>query len=285
MNISGNILLSDSSRYASDSGTSGYFFNVAPPDFNNISSLIYDSTTVGGDQTFLQEQILGPGDLTLVLQKWGYIGGYHVDATTIAGGRWATQWFDPDYIKYSIWYLDYDSSQYSLVGYKFRDPTEQNVGNFYAPMVVPDPPGHYQIRWLYSNDDTVGKEVVKNFTSLSRGIDGMRDYPFPLGIMPYPYDQTSNFSGSLVITLPVYEYRNPGDTAVFTLQINGPVPFPITYQWRFNGNNMADSTRITGTTTDTLIISPLILADGGIYTCVVSDMVVSTWAFLIMDPP
>jgi hypothetical protein len=69
------------------------------------------------------------------------------------------------------------------------------------------------------------------------------------------------------------------------LQINDPVPVPLTYLWRFNGNNMVDGGRISGTTTNTLTITPLLLTDGGIYTCVVSDLVVSTWAFLIMDPP
>jgi len=285
MNISGNIILSDSSRYPSDSGTSGYFFNMAPPDYNYISSIIFDSTTVAGDQTFLQQQIVGSGDLTLLLQKWNYFGGYQVDATTYAGGHWGPRWFDPDYIKYSIWYLDYDSSQYSLVGYKYRDPIEQDVGNFYAPMVIPPTPGHYQIRWLYFNNDTIGKEVVKSFTSVSRGIDGMRDYPYPSGWLPYPYGNTTTYTESQVMTIPVYEYRNPGETAVFTLQIIDPVPVPLTYLWRFNGNNMTDNTRISGTTTNTLTISPLILADGGIYTCIVSNVIVSTYAFLIMDPP
>jgi len=285
MNISGSIILSDSSRHASNSGNAGFFFNVAPPDFNYITSIIYDSTTVGGDQTFLQQQIIGPGDLTLVLQNWAYSGGYQVDATTYAGGRWGPRWFDPDYIRYSIWYLDYDSSQYSLVGYKYREPTEQNVGNFYAPMEIPTVPGHYQIRWLYFNNDTIGSEVIKTFTSVSRGIDSMRDYPYLSGRLAYPYDNKAANGEPLVMTIPVYEYRNPGDTAVFTLSFNGPVPGPLTYLWRFNGNTMVDGGRVSGVTTNTLTISSLILADGGIYTCVVSNVIVSTYAFLVMDPP
>lgn len=286
MNYIGSITLSDSSRHATHSGNAGFSFSMAPPDYNYITSIIYDSTTVAGDQTFLQQQILGPGDLTLVLQKWGYVGGYQIDATTYAGGRWGSRWFDPDYIKYSIWYLNYDTSQFSLVGYKYREPTEQSVGNFYAPMVVPQPPGHYQIRWLYFNNDTIGQEVVKSFTALSRGIDGMRDYPYPAGWLPYPYDQTTNYTGSIATTLPVYEYKNPGDNALFTLQINGPVPAPVTYLWRHYGNNMTDDgTHIIGSRTNTITINNLTLADEGIYTCVVSDVIESSYAYLILDPP
>jgi hypothetical protein len=287
MNYSGTITLSDSSRHNSDSGVSGYFYSISPTDSNSITSIIFDSTTVDGDQTFLQQQILGSGDLTLVLNEWGYFGGTQIDATTYSGGRWGNRWFDPSYLTFSIWYLDYDSSQYSLVGYQRRDAAELSVGNFYAPMQVPNPPGHYQIRWLYLKDNnSYGTEIVNPFTSVSRGIDAMRDYPYPSGWLPYPYGGTPQDLGALVMTIPVYEYRNLGESALFTLQFNGPVPAPLTYHWRFNGNTMiSDGTKIIGTDTDTLIINNLLATDGGIYTCVVSDVIVSTYAFLVMDPP
>jgi hypothetical protein len=197
-----------------------------------------------------------------------------------------SRWFDPSYIKYSIWYLNYDTSQYSLVGYQHRDPIQENVGDYYAPLQVPNTTGHYQIRWLYLKDDSgaYGSEIVKSFTAMSRGIDSMRDYPYLAGTMPYPYDGTA-YGAPLVVTLPVYEYRNPGESALFTLQFNGPVPAPLTYIWRFNGNNMiSDGTHIIGADASALIINSLLLSDGGIYTCVVSNSVVSTYAYLIMDP-
>jgi hypothetical protein len=287
MDYTGSIILSDSSRHASGSGVSGFSFSIAPADYNYTNSIIYDSTTVAGDQTFLQQQILGTGDLTLILQEWGYFGGYPIDATTWVDVRWMSRWIDPTYIKYSIWYLNYDTSQYSLIGYQYRDPTQENVGSYYAPLQVPSVPGHYQIRWLYLKDNSgsYGIEKIQAFTSMSRGIDGMRDYPYPAGTLPYPYDGIT-YESPLVMTLPVYEYRNPGETAQFYLQFNGPVLAPLTYIWRFNGNNMvSDGTHIVGADTSSLIINSLLMSDGGIYNCVISNSVVSTYAYLIMDPP
>jgi hypothetical protein len=259
---------------------------MAPPDYNYITSIIFDSTTVAGDQTYLQQQILGPGDLTLILQEWGYFGGYQIDATTWGDVRWMSRWYDPSYIKYSIWYMNYDTSQYSLIGYQYRDPIQENVGNYYAPLQVPETPGHYQIRWLYLKDNSsYGSEIFQSFTAVSRGIDPMRDYPYPAGSMPYPYDGSS-YGGALVVTIPTYVYRNPGETAMFTLQFNGPVPAPLTYKWRKYGNYLIDDgTHITGVDTDTLVINNLLLSDNGIFSCVVSNAVVSTDAYLIMDPP
>lgn len=288
MNYIGSISLSDSSRHATHSGNAGFSFSMAPPDHNYITSIIYDSTTVAGDQTFLQQQILGPGDLSLILQEWGYFGGYQIDATTWGDVRWMSRWYDPTYIKYSIWYLNYDTSQYSLVGYQHRDPIQENVGSYYAPLQVPNTPGHYQIRWLYLKDNSsYGSEIFQSFTSLSRGIDSMGDYPYAAGGLPYPYNGESLVEGNLVTTLPKYVYRYQGETAQFTLQFNGPVPAPLTYKWRRNGNYVVDDgTHFSGAETNTLVINNILLTDEGIYTCVVSNTVVSSYAYLItMIPP
>lgn len=286
MNLTGNAQLSDSSRHPSATGVSGFSFDVALPDINSITTIIFDSTIAAGDQTFLQQQILGSGDLNLILQQWGYYGGYQIDATTYAGGRWMTRWLDPAYISYSIWFLNYDTTQYSLLGYQFREPGKTNVGQYYAPMMSPTIPGHYQIRWLYLTDNSsYGTEVIKSFTAVSRGIDAMRDYPYPPGTLPYPYAGYPNPDLPLVMTIPTYVYRNPGESATFTLQANGALPAPISYKWRFNGNYIADNARISGTNTNTLSITNLLISDGGCYTCIVSNQLESTKAYLVIDPP
>lgn len=282
MNYTGSITLSDSSRHATNTGTAGYFFNMAPPDYNFISSIIYDSTTIAGDKSFFTQQILGWGDLPLILQEWNYYGGYQVDATTYAGGQWGNRWFDPEYLKYSIWYMNYDTSQFSLIGYKFRDPGRINVGDYYAPMVTPPTPGHYQIRWLYfKDDDLYGQEIINSFTAVTRGIDAMPDYSnytdFNGSNLP-PY--TAN---TTIITIPQYVLKNSGDNVVFGLQINGPIPAPISYNWLMNGNYIHDSSVITGTNTDTLTIYDTTL--GASFSCVVSNLLRSTQGWLAISGP
>lgn len=286
--FTGFIVLSDSSRHNTNTGNAGFSFSMAPTDPNYITSIIYDSTWIAGDQTYLQQQLLGPGDLPLVLQEWGYFGGYQIDATTWGDVQWMSRWYDPTYIKYSIWYLNYDTSQYSLIGYQQRDPVRENVGNYYAPLQVPDTPGHYQIRWLYLKDNSsYGSEIFQSFTSMSRGLDSMGDYPYAAGGLPYPYDGSPSGDGNLITTLPGYVYRYQGGSATFTLQFNGPVPAPLTYKWRRNGNYIVDDgTHFSGVETNTLVINNILLGDEGIYTCVVSSTVVSSYAYLItMIPP
>jgi len=191
MNYFGSINLSDNSRIT-QSGTSGFIFDVTAPDDSPISGLVIsDSTLLAGDQTFFQNQILGPNDLTLTLQDWTYFGGYQFDATTFVDGTWMFRWFDPVRLSFSIWYKSYDTSQFSLVGYKYRNPVHQNVGQYYSAMVVPRLVGHYQERWLYLRDNSgsYAHEIVKAFTSVSRGIDTMKDYPYSHGAGQTTVDQ------------------------------------------------------------------------------------------------
>jgi hypothetical protein len=140
--------------------------------------VVSDTTTIPTDQTFWQGQILGRGDLTLTLADWTYAWGRQLDATTYTDGTWGYLWVTPIWINYSVWHQDYDTSQFSLVGYRYRDPISDNVGKFYAPMVVPSPPGHYELRWRFQKDSSsYAKEIDVPFVSLSRGVDSMPDYP------------------------------------------------------------------------------------------------------------
>jgi hypothetical protein len=283
MNFFGTMTLSDSSRVTSHTGSSGFMFDVAPTDNDAIDALeIADSMLIQGDTTFFQGQFLSRGDITLTLQDWTYANGTQLDATTFVDGTWGFRWFDPAYLKYSVWYRDYDTSQFSLVGYKFRDSiVEQNVGNFYAPMVVPETPGHYQSRWIYLKDysGSYAHEVVESFTSLSKGLDAMRDYP---GIHQ---SDSSGPLGAQVITIPAESVKMPGDDAVFGLVITGGFPLALTYNWLFNGNQIADSDKYSGTHTDTLVVHDITMADGGTFNCIVADTVFSTLAYMAVDPP
>jgi len=288
MTISGSINLSDSTLHLTDSANTGYFLSAAPPETYDQSSIVYDSfLSSTGDQTFLQQQILSTGDLNLVLRDWTYFGGVPYDATTYVDGTWMYRWYDPTYLTYSIWYRDYDTTQYSLVGYRFRDPITQHVGNYYAPMVVPRTPGHYQIRWLYTKDDTAyGKQIVQPFTAVSRGIDSMRDYPYLAGQNYYPFQtDAGNDIGALVQAIPVTQLKNLGDTAIVTLQFNGAVPTPISYLWRMNGNAIYDGDKFSGVTTDTLTIYNMTVNEASMFSCVISNQIYSTSALIVVDPP
>jgi hypothetical protein len=120
---------------------------------------------------------------------------------------------------------------------------------------------------------------------MSRGVDAMRDYPYPAG-SPYYYPYSSSYDlGALIMTIPVYVYKNLGENALFTLQFNGPVPGPLSYQWRKNNDTLLDSARVSGTTTNTLTIYNVTVTDAALYNCVVSNQVVSTAAYLVIDPP
>jgi hypothetical protein len=177
--IYGNAILSDNSRITSQTGVSGFGYDIGYSDVENVPGFVIADSTISGttDNTYFQGAVLGSNDLTLTLSNWVYVGGTVSDMTW-SGGTWMTRWYDPLWVYYSIWHENYDTLAFSIIGYKFRDPTRQNVGQYYASMVVPDPDGHYQIRWVYEKDSTsYAHEIVTPFVGLSRGIDAMPDYP------------------------------------------------------------------------------------------------------------
>lgn len=280
--ISGSATLNDSSRHTVNPGRTGFIFDMSPPDYSDATAISAKYLkTIPGDTTFLQGQILGNEDLILELKKWSYFGGTQLPDSTWIDGTWMFRWFSPSYLSYSI----YDTSDSSVIGFPYRDPVQTNIGNYYASMVVPETPGHYGIRWVYVKDQT-GSIILESFTSVSRGIDAMKDYPYAVGMLPYPTVTPVTVPIPLVATIPTYEYKNLGETAVFTLQFNGPVPTPIDYHWRMNDNNLVDdATKFSGVLTDTLTVYNVSMAEAGSFTCVVSDQVISSKSWLVIDIP
>lgn len=139
--------------------------------------VVNDSTYLLGDGTYSQGSEIGSTDMTLVLADWTYAHGVPNLDGTLVGGTLGLLWYDPAWIHYSIYYQDYDTSDFSLVGYRYREPIRQNVGKYFANMVVGQP-GHYECRWVYQRE-TLGyaQEKRQTFTSMSAGLDAMRDYP------------------------------------------------------------------------------------------------------------
>jgi hypothetical protein len=62
-----------------------------------------------------------------------------------------------------------------------------------------------------------------------------------------------------------------GDTANFSATATGSAP--LTYQWKLNGNNLANGTRISGATSTALSITSVQASDAGNYTLTVSNAV------------
>jgi hypothetical protein len=60
-----------------------------------------------------------------------------------------------------------------------------------------------------------------------------------------------------------------GDNAQFAIQASSP--FPLTYQWRKDGLNLADGGSIGGATTNALTLTSCDYADQGDYLCVVTN--------------
>lgn len=66
---------------------------------------------------------------------------------------------------------------------------------------------------------------------------------------------------------PVSIVRCAGQSASFTVAATGTI---VSYQWQFNGANMADGTVITGTRTANLVISSVNNSNAGNYSCIVT---------------
>ena len=81
---------------------------------------------------------------------------------------------------------------------------------------------------------------------------------------------------------PTNQTVSAGATAGFRVSATGTAP--LSYQWQFNGTNLADTARISGSLSNTLTISNAGGADAGSYDVVVTNAggsVTSIWASLI----
>ena len=139
--------------------------------------VLNDSTYLPGDSTYFQNRVISSTDMTLALADWTYAHGVPNIDGTLVGGTLGYRWFDPYWIHYSIYYQDYDTSVFSLVGYRYREPIRHDVGLYFTNMVVGQP-GHYETRWVFQREVLgYAQEKRQQFTSMSQGLDSMRDYP------------------------------------------------------------------------------------------------------------
>jgi len=74
-----------------------------------------------------------------------------------------------------------------------------------------------------------------------------------------------------IVTQPANQTVAAGGTAAMTVVARGQAP--VTYQWKKNGVNLANDSRISGATTDTLVIINVSAADADTYTVDVSGSI------------
>ena len=160
-------------------GYGGYLHAVDTTHIAPMTGLVInDSTTFGTDTTYNQNSILGRGDQTAIFADWTYSNGtLNVDGTWV-DGTFGWQWYDPVQLYYSVYNQDTADSDATLIGYKFREPVRNDVGNYYASMVTPETPGHYLTTWTWLKDNSsYAKRESQPFTNMSGGLDAMKDYP------------------------------------------------------------------------------------------------------------
>ena len=128
------------------------------------------------DSTFVQDQLITSGDLTLSLYDSTYVDGTKIDGT-YQDGTYVVRTFNPIWTNYSIWYMDPPlGTEELLQGYRFRTPMNPQIGQFYANMIAPDP-GRYKIQWLYKKDQSSYVTAIDEpFSVSTRGISPEPDY-------------------------------------------------------------------------------------------------------------
>lgn len=252
-------------------GITGYNRCILEPDkMDTTSYFICQTDSLDTGKTFIQEQLLLKNDLPLNLRDSTFIGGTLIDGTYV-GSVYRIRQFDPVWINYGLFYTP-DGTNWILEGYRYRTPLHDNVGRYHANFEAPEVVGPHKIQWLYQKDQSSCVRAIDMFFN----VDFWGNQPNAPSI--YPPSATT-----YVTTIPTYVVKHAGESAVFTLDPHGNLPAPLTYQWRQNGNNLVDGAHFSGTTTNTLTITNLSLAETGFFDCVISSTIVSSVAWL-MDP-
>jgi hypothetical protein len=105
------------------------------------------------DTTFIQNMELAiPSPLSLTLLDRRYQGWNNVDGTFVDGTYTEPRLYDPAWVSYGLYKNSSDGSSWALQGYRFREPRHENVGQFFATMILPSDVGKYRLEWLYQKD-------------------------------------------------------------------------------------------------------------------------------------
>lgn len=173
MMINGTLRCHDAPHISSFLGSIAQVGTLVCVDSTYLSQIsgyiLSDSTSIPSSLSFRQGYMTGRGDMTLTLTDWTWCGGTW-DSTTYVDGTLRTRWFDPIWINYSLWYVQ-DSSNPSLIGYRYNEPISDDVGRYYVPMTIPQTTGRYETRWRYQKDSSsYAREIRQPILCTSGGI-------------------------------------------------------------------------------------------------------------------
>ena len=90
--------------------------------------------------------------------------------------------------------------------------------------------------------------------------------------MIYSYCFTLSTVGVVITTHPMDQLINVSDNATFMCEATGSPP--ISYQWYYNGVDLVDQLMyVSGTTTNTLMVTNANVTQWGNYSCVASNII------------
>ena len=140
-------------------------------------------------------------------------------------------------------------------------------------------PGTLGFQW-YQSSDTVTFTPIAGQTAMNLSLPNVSSAPPPSGPngMFYQVVVTNNYGAitsslvqltviggapTVVSDLPSSQTAIAGSTLSLSVQVAGTAPF--TYQWTYNGANLSDNGRISGSRTSTLTIAAVSTSDAGAY--------------------
>jgi hypothetical protein len=242
--------------------------------FESSGFIINQTLNLANDGTFIQGQLLNDSTGLFLNLMSPSLRGWtlNIDGTYIDGTYTQPRSYNPIWINYGIYSQSSDGSNWDLQGYRFREPGNPTVGRFYANMEAPMDLGTHKIQWLYRKDSSSYATAVNQVFDVKVWGNEHPNYALP---PDYPS----------VIVQPAYLSRLPGQTAIFQLMFTGATPLPLFYQWRKAGVNLVNGGNYSGVDTDTLTITNVTATEASFYDCIVSNVLTSTIAWLVMDPP
>ena len=108
-----------------------------------------------------------------------------------------------------------------------------------------------------------------NFTGLIEDV-GIFDRALSQQQIQRLYDAAAGASAPSILTQPRPQSLYAGRTARFTAEGIGGTP-PLTYQWQYNGANLANGGKISGANTSSLVVSNVAPAEMGNYRLIISN--------------
>jgi hypothetical protein len=159
MKITGNITCydgSDLSQIQTRLGQTGIISCLDSADqFLSYGFAIRNTFWTSIDTTYIQNMELAiPSSLSMTFVERKFQGWTLVDGTYVDGTYTEPYFYNPSAISYGLYKNSPDGSTWNLIGYRFRNPINSDIGHYYATMILPNEIGRYKLEWLYQRNST-----------------------------------------------------------------------------------------------------------------------------------